>query len=378
MGAMAVMDIILDFLYVLIQRRLSSARKLLQTGLAVAGISLGVGSLVGSISFNGFSITADSNSSPIFPILINALFFLGLLFLMAGFLLELYERFLGEASQAHRGKSVDLRSLPKASAPNLSKSFPLTIESSGVHEDLYLYQYNDENLSDWLLRSTTALSRFSKESLARLNEFENEHPLSIGAIAHVPHCFALGFLIANRRQVNYYCWNRDQKKENKSRWIDCRDKRTRGQSIKKNINVIQADSINTPLDVRKLGLSIELSIPSNPENFLNLVGLDAVCQIGLPNQYIGNLFSEKEQVKIISEIRWLLNNELLKNFCNLEELHLTITAQASFIMRFGADLNQNHMPRIIKVHHFDRSIYPWCFILSPNSDNLEFASVAKL
>lgn len=371
-------DIILDFLYVLAQRRLSSARKLLQVGLAVAGISFGIGSLVGSLSFNGYSFTADSNSSPISPIFINIFFFLGLLFLIIGLLLELYERFLGEASQAHRGKSVDLRSLPKANAPNLSKSFPLTIESSGVHEDLYLYQYNNENLSDWLLRSTTALSRFSNESLVRLNEFEREHPLSVGAIAHVPHCFALGFLIANRRQVNYYCWNRDQKKEDKNRWIDCRDKRTRGQSIKNNITVIQANYIKTPLEVTKLGLSIEVSIPSNPENFLNKVGLDAVCQIGLPNQYIGNLFSEREQVKIISEIRWLLNNKLLKDFCNIEELHITISAQASFIMRFGADLNQNHIPSIIKVHHFDRSNYPWCFILSPNSDNLEFSSVTEL
>ncbi len=366
-------DIILDFLYVIAQIRLSAARKLMQVGFAIASLALGFGSLVFSMTFNGIVFTADTDSSMVSPILINMFLIIGELALVSGILLEIYQHFLGEASQAKRAKSIDLRSLPKGHAPQLSKVFSQTIESSGTRKSLYLQQQNGESLNDWLDRSTNALTTFAQNELNELNQHDSEHPLALGAIAHVPHCFTLGFLVANRRLVNYYCWDRDSKKEEKSRWIDCRDKRTRGQSISGQVKTYLSGNISSDKDVRKLGLSIELSIPSVAEVFLEKVNLDAVCQIKLPKQYIGNLFSEKEQVKVISEIRELMNNQLLKQYSNVAELHITITGQNSFIMRFAADLNQNHIPSVINVYHFEKNNYPWFFSLSPNSDEVKYS-----
>lgn len=367
------LDVVLDFGYVIVQRRLSSARYLMKAGIGIAGIFLGIGSLVGSFSYEGFTFSADSNSSPVIPFIINGFAFLGLCCLTIGMLLEVYERFWGEASKGNRAKSIDLRSLAVAKAPTLSKSFPSSVESSGIHDALFLEKKPGESLTDWLTRSTRALSKFAQEDLVKINDFESEHPLAIGALAHVPHCFALGFLVANRRLVHYYCWNRDSKKTEKSRWIDCRDQRTRGQSISGQVNVLQSEHVTKIEDVTKIGLSIELSIPSSPEKFLEQTGVDVVYQIGLKNQSIGNLFSEKEQVKIVCEIRELINNNIFTRYKNVKELHLSITGQASFIMRLAADMNQNHLPKAIKVYHFEKQNYPWYFELSPNSDSVKFS-----
>ncbi|TLS80667.1 SAVED domain-containing protein (plasmid) [Photobacterium damselae subsp. damselae] len=365
-------DVILDFLYVIAQRRLSSGRYLMMSGISIAGTCLGIGSIVGSISNDSLTITLDNNSSALFSILINAFFVLGVFSFLAGALIELYERFVGEAAVSNRAKSIDLRSLGQASAPKLSKAFPLQIEESGLHDDLFLYRLEDENLDSWLERSKRALEIFSNNNLERINSHESEHPLALGAQAHIPHCFTLGFMIANRRLVNFYCWNRDTNKDEKSRWIDTRDKRTRGKTTIGFTETLIAQHIDDDANVEKLGLSLEISIPSNPMIFMNQLGLDACTQIKVKHQEIGNLFSEKEQVKIIIEIRSLLNNDLFKRFPNLRELHITITGQASFVMRFGADFNQNHFPKVIKVYHFENNTYPWCFCLSPNEKTIQY------
>ena len=125
-------EVILDFVYVIFQRRLSSARYLMKTGLALTTVFAGIGSLVGSISTEGMTLSVDNNSSPVWPFLINCLVILGLFFLIIGFLIELYERLCGEASNAHRAKSIDLRTLSEAKAPTLAKSYHSTVESSGM------------------------------------------------------------------------------------------------------------------------------------------------------------------------------------------------------------------------------------------------------
>jgi len=345
----------------------------MKSGISIATIFLSLGSLAGSVSYQGFNLNIDSGSSSVIPFIINLFAIIGLIILVLGILLEIHEHLCGEASKGNRAKGIDLRSLSQANPPKLSKSFPSLIESAGIHDDLYLIQKSDESLSNWLQRSTTALSHFAKNNLVKINQHESDHPLALGALAHVPHCFSLGFLISNKRLVNYYCWNRDLNKNDKSRWIDCRDKRTKGQSTSDFVKTVMSSNIDTPQEVKKLGLSIEMSITSNPENFLTKIGLDAVCKIGLKDQAIGNLFSEKEQVKIIGEIRKLLNNDLFKKYPNIEELHITITAQASFIMRFGADFNQNHFPSVIKIYHFENQKYPWCFNVSPNKTDIEYS-----
>jgi len=345
----------------------------MKSGGYLIAISLGLGSIVGSITNGTFTFTADSSSSPVMSIIINLVAILGIVSFVSGLIIEIYEQCIGEAATKNRAKSIDLRSLSQANAPKLCKVFPSLIESSGLHDDLYLIQQGNESLPDWLSRSTSALTVFAKDHLLKMNQYETEHPLALGAQAHVPHCFALGFLIANRRLVNYYCWNRDLNKDDKSRWIDCRDKRTRGQSTEHCVKTKLAGHIDDVKEVKQLGLSIEMSIASDIDSFMTKIGLDAVCQIRLKNQSIGNLYSEKEQVKIVHEIRSLLNNDIFKKYQSLEELHISITGQASFIMRLGADFNQNHFPHLIKVYHFENQGYPWCFSISPNKGSVEYS-----
>ncbi|WP_074214352.1 SAVED domain-containing protein [Salinivibrio sp. ES.052] len=344
----------------------------MMSGISIAGACLGIGSIMGSISNDSLTITLDNNSSPLSSIFINVFFVLGVLSFLVGSLIELYERLVGEAAVSNRAKSIDLRSLGQASAPKLSRAFPLQIEESGLHYDLFLCRLEGENLDSWLERSKRALEVFSSESLERINSHESEHPLALGAQAHIPHCFTIGFMVANRRLVNFYCWSRDKNKDEKSRWIDTRDKRTRGKTIIGFTKTLIAQHIDDDTNVKKLGLSLEISIPSNPTIFMTQLKLDACTQIKVKHQYVGNLFSEKEQVNIITEIRSLLNNNLFKRFPNLRELHITITGQASFVMRLGADFNQNHFPKVIKVYHFENNTYPWCFCLSPNNKSIQY------
>ena len=324
----------------------------------MATVAVG-GSIVISFINGNISVTVDSSSSPIASLLLNGLLALSIFIVLAGLFLELYQQFFGEASQRNRAKSIDLCSLSGSSPPLLSAASGNTVESSGVHNDLFLTQDKGDTLSQWLRKSSISLQQFAEIDLQRLNKHEADHPLALGAIGHVPHCFVLGFLVGNKRLVHYYCWNREAKKEERSRWIDCRDKRTRGQSTDGRTHLLTAGHVSNDSDVTKLGISIEISIPSNTELFMNDQQLDACAQISVKKQYIGNVFSERGQVKIVEEIRCYLNTELFQRFENLEELHLTITAQASFVMRLGADFNQNHFPSIIKIHHFDRTSYPW-------------------
>ncbi len=177
------LDVVLDFGYVIAQKRLSSARYLMKVGISVAGLFLGLGSLVGSVSYDGFTLSADSNSSPVIPFIINGFACLGLVSLAIGILLELYEHLWGEASKGNRAKSIDLRSLAVAKAPTLSKSFPSLVESSGIHDTLYLEAKSGENRTEWLTRSTEALSKFAQEDLVKINDFESDHPLAMGGFS---------------------------------------------------------------------------------------------------------------------------------------------------------------------------------------------------
>lgn len=370
---MQFLDVVLDFGYVICQKRLSSARLLIKTGISTLATTIGIGSIVAVLSYNGISLSTDSNEPVVSPLLINSAAAFGLLSLVMGLCLEFYERIWGEAAKINRSKSIDLRSLSKAHAPKLLDSFPLVIESSGIHNDLFLHQDANEPVDAWLKRSTEALSNFANIDLTRMNEHERNNPLAIGAVAHIPHCFALGFLIANRRLTNYYCWYRDLDKTEKSRWVDCRDKRTRGKSIKEGITVFPSEDTANPKQITKLGFSIELSLPSDPKQFKQETGVDVVYQISFEKKSIGNLFSEKEQVKIVKEIRDLINNEILQTYRNVKEFHITTAAQCSFVMRLAADMNQNHFPEVIKVYHYEKSGYPWCFVLSPNQDSVKFS-----
>ncbi|NNN70524.1 SAVED domain-containing protein [Vibrio sp. 3-2(1)] len=330
-------------------------------------LTLGV-SFVVNISYGDLNVIIDPYNSSIGSMLTNIGYIIGIVMFSIGCCIEIYERVNGEASSSKRSKSIDLRSLHNSPAPKLCDQFEATIDQAGLHDDLYLEQKANESSTDWLARTRDQLIDFKLNKLSNMNTHEPMKPLALGSLAHVPQCFVLGFLAGNRRLVNYYCWNRDNKRPQKSKWVDTRDARDRGTRLKDDVTLTLKDGVEAS-DVIKWGLSIEISFDNDHVNFMNNAGLDAVSKLEVDNKSVGNLFSEVAQVEIVSSIRNYINSTI-PSFPNLKEVHLTITGQASFIMRLGGEFDQNHFQFVKKIHHFDRNSqsYPWCLVLDSMSN----------
>ncbi|ELV8750302.1 SAVED domain-containing protein [Vibrio vulnificus] len=355
---------LLDFGYVIFQRRLSSARYLIKTGLLLLTIGAAP-SLIFKVTKGEYSLLIDSASSPQPIVWLTSIAYLGLASIILGLIFEVKERVCGEAVAMKRAKSIDIRSLDGAAAPTLADTFHVTVESTGAHQDLFLWKERGETDEEWLEHSCKTLLDFADNSLRRLNSFEPQKPLALGALAHIPHCFALGFFVGNKRLVNYYCWQRDTKGKDASRWVDCRDARSRGQSLIQPIFVPKLDNLTS---VRRLGLTIEVSLSNDETQFLKDLDLDQVVKFQVKNKRIGNMFSDIEQSNLVAEIRQNVNN-ILSTYTNLEELHITITAQCSLVMRLGAEFNQNHIKLPIYIYHFQSNKYQWAFILNLISEH---------
>lgn len=364
-------DQILDFAYVIIQRRLSSARYLIKTGFLLLMISSP--SLVLKINKGDYSLLIDTASTPISDIVFLIICYVGIASILTGITFEIKERYLGEAAKINRSKSIDLRSLDGAAAPTLADTYSNIIETTGLHQDLFLLREREQDLDQWLDSSTRALLNFSDNILRRLNSYEPQKPLALGAIAHVPHCFVLGFLVGNKRLANFYCWQRDSKKKSNNRWIDCRDIRTKGQQLISTLIENKKNGSNN-----RAGISIEISMENDIDNFMRHLNLDIALKLEVKNKYIGNMFSEREQVNIICEIRNRIN-DLINENRNINELHITITGQCSFVMRLGSDFNQNHLNMPIYIYHYEKNAYPWAFIINkPKKFDISFTSNSGL
>lgn len=325
------------------------------------GIRLFTLTAIGSLAFqfnNGeYSFIIDTASDSTYEIVTLVGVYVSILMILVGFLFEVYSMLFGESASKNRAKSIDLRSLDGAAAPTLCSSFSSTIEPAGLHDDLFMWKSRKQTMDDWLNESCAKFQKFYDESLRRLNGFEPSKPLAIGAIAHVPHCFTLGYLVGNKRLVNYYCWNRDNKKQHKERWLDCRDARSRGQQLL--CSEIMERSQVPDSQVNKLGISIEVSFDNDLETFFEALQLDRAIAYRIESRRVGNMFSDVEQSNFVAALRTEINNTLLNKYPNVTEIHLTLMAQASLIMRIGAEFNQNHFSQNIYVHHFDGSGYPW-------------------
>lgn len=301
---------------------------------------------------------------------------LGALVIVVGLILILHERFYGEAAPHNRAKSVDMRSLKGALAPKLCDTFSATIDQAGLVDDLYFVEdiYIDgkerEPLS-FLPVVTQKLEGFSRSFLPKARK-EPTKPIALGSIAHVPFCFALGFIVGNKSLTNFFCWNREKRE-----WVDCRDKLDSGLSAE--FEITQAKAVANE-NVTTIGLSIEISFHSDEAVFSAFLGLDRCVKVYVKNQFVGNIFSDEEQARLVSQIRDYVNKSLIKNFPNITELHLTIMAQASFVMRLGSEFNQNHIPKIF-VYHFrpDReNCYPWRLELTPGLEKIDWCITQPL
>ncbi|MEZ8858062.1 SAVED domain-containing protein [Vibrio atlanticus] len=350
------LDQLLDFGYVIFQRRLSGSRYLMSLGIKLFALTA-IGSLAFQFSNGEYSFVIDTASDSGVEIAAIVGVYVSIAMILVGFFFEVYSMLFGESALHNRAKSIDLRSLDGAAAPTLCASFSSTIEPAGLHDDLFMWKSRNQTLEDWLEGSSVKLQKFYDESLQRLNGFEPNKPLALGAIAHVPHCFMLGYLVGNKRLVNYYCWNRNNEKKQKARWIDCRDARSRGQQLESSKIMERLDVLDS--HVTKLGISVEVSFDNDLKLFFENLELERAISYGVENTSVGNMFSDVEQSNLVKSLRNEINNTLLNKYPHVTEIHLTIMAQASLIMRIGAEFNQNHFNQQIHIHHFDGVGYPW-------------------
>lgn len=374
---MRIFHTLANLFHIWLSRRLTTGNNLVKYGslIMLAGFGLPAFTITYN-SISGDETKLDFSDTSVSDISSLALM-VGVCLILIGIIFIIFERYKGEAAPRNRAKSIDLRSLKGAKAPKLCDIFTSTIDQAGLYEQLYLEndifeESGAKQPSEFLPITARKLTDFSILFLKKTREEEPLKPLALGAIAHIPYCFAMGFLIGNKSSVNYYCWKRDQENTKRTKWIDCRDKLDLGQSA--NFDT----TINTHLkdtDVKHLGMSIEISIKSDDELFIKQNQLDACCKITVPQQRIGNVFSDVEQIRIINQIIDYFNNDLSKRFINLSVLHISISAQASFVMRFGAQLNQNHIPQI-KIYHFENRHYPWYLILNNGSDEVGWGQSA--
>ncbi|MCF7360849.1 SAVED domain-containing protein [Vibrio sp. A1-b2] len=356
---------LLDFGYVIFQRRLSGSRYLMGLGIKLFTLTA-IGSLAFQFSNGEYSFVIDTASDSTYEIATLVGVYVSIVMIVVGFFFEVYSMLFGESASKNRAKSIDLRSLDGAAAPTLCSSFSSTIEPAGLHDDLFMWKSRKQTLEDWLKESCAKLQKFYDESLQKLNGFEPNKPLALGAIAHVPHCFTLGYLVGNKRLVNYYCWNRDNKKQHKELWLDCRDARSRGQKLECSEIMEKPEVLDS--QVTKLGISIEVSFDNDLKTFFENLELDRAIAYRVESRNVGNMFSDVEQSNFVASLRTEINNTLLKKFPYVTEVHLTLMAQASLIMRIGAEFNQNHLSQQINVHHFDGAGYPWSIQINKDQE----------
>lgn len=375
---MKVFHTIANIFHIWLSRRRNTGIALVKSGVLIILSAFGLPALYFSFKgADGGEVELHTSDSVIGELSFYT-FILGAILILSGAYLVFYEKIKGEGAPNNRAKSIDLRSLKSAHAPQLCDSFPILIDQAGLYDSLYMEDFiydahGHKEPSCFLPITAKILTEFSTGFLKTTRKKEVLKPLSLGAIAHVPYCFSLGFLISNRSIVHYYCWKRDQHDAKKTKWIDCREKIDLGQDA--SFNTIINNNLKD-IDVKKIGISIEISIKSDEKLFMEHNNLDACCKVAVDNQFIGNMFSDVEQIRVIGQIIDYFNNKLSKRFPNLTELHITISAQASFVMRLGAELNQNHMPEI-KIYHFEKGYYPWYLVLNNGADKVGWGQVSN-
>lgn len=178
--------------------------------------------------------------------------------------------------------------------------------------------------------------------------------LAIGGIGHAPILVATGYYLTNRTNAIFYCWHRD-----KRAWINTEDQTDTGKSF-------HIKCIKNKNNARQIGIIIQCSIPINHEEFLKNTTCDVCYLVSLDKIELGSLFSAHEQQRLCREFGELYNQTIRPQHPKIKQLDITISAQASFVMRLGAEFNQNHMPEEVRTWHFENQKYPWFLSLFPH------------
>jgi hypothetical protein len=252
---------------------------------------------------------------------------------------------------------LEIQSLPKADASHLRSHL---IENSrgsvgdGHFSDLRgSFIAESLDIDDWREAITEKL-RSVREFLEQSGRSNPDMKLAIGAIAHVPLLAAIGYYLTNRTNAIFYCWNRD-----KRTWINTEDHTDGGKRF-------HIECVKSSGNAQQVGIILQCSIPVNTEEFLKQTNCEACYLVSLDRVGLGNLFSAYEQQRLCREFREFYNQTIRPQHPQINRLDVTISAQASFVMRLGAEFNQNHMPEEIRVWHFENQKYPWSLSIFPH------------
>lgn len=252
---------------------------------------------------------------------------------------------------------LEIQSLPKADASHLRSHL---IENSrgsvgdGHFSDLRgSFIAESLDIDDWREAITEKL-RSVREFLEQSGRSNPDMKLAIGAIAHVPLLAAIGYYLTNRTNAIFYCWNRD-----KRTWINTEDHTDGGKRF-------HIECVKSSGNSQQVGIILQCSIPVNTEEFLKQTNCEACYLVSLDRVGLGNLFSAHEQQRLCREFREFYNQTIRPQHPQINRLDVTISAQASFVMRLGAEFNQNHMPEEIRVWHFENQKYPWSLSIFPH------------
>ena len=187
------------------------------------------------------------------------------------------------------------------------------------------------------------------ESGSSLNN-ANKHIVYAG-VAPVPMVAAAGHAVSNMQNVHVADWNRQDKKWHFSTDLDDNE-------------IVKCESAISNGSEESVCLVIELSLPISVDKIRSdFPDIDCykVSWVDDSPRY-DKLCSVDKQNRIVSEILNLINSEILPHKTGLKEIKVFVAAQASFVFRLGAALNQGHLPKITFYHynpdHKD-SIHPW-------------------
>ncbi len=223
------------------------------------------------------------------------------------------------------------------------KPQPFNIEFGNSHKTKSSRELKDQ------LSKISRLSEAIEESGSSLNNGKKH--IVYSGVAPVPMIASVGHLMSNMQSVTIADWDRSGKKWHFNSAMDDGEKVTitayKKEGSPSNINLVVA-------------LSLPISIPAIENDFPN----NEIVKITFEDETYGydKLNSSDKQERLVSKIIEFINNDLLSGPYRVKQINVFIAAQASFVFRFGAALNQGHFPLVV-FHHFDpdstKRLHPW-------------------
>jgi hypothetical protein len=223
------------------------------------------------------------------------------------------------------------------------KPQPFNIEFGNSHKTKNLSELKDQ------LSRICRLSEAIEESGSSLNNGKKH--IVYSGVAPVPMVASVGHLMSNMQSVTIADWDRSGKKWHFNSEMDD------GEGV--TISPCKTKTLSSSVNL-VIALSLPISIPAIENDFPN----NEIVKVTFADEIYGydRLNSSEKQERVVKVIIEFINNNLLPANRGLKQMNIFVAAQASFVFRLGAALNQGHFPRVV-FHHFDPDstdrVHPW-------------------